>query len=61
MTAKPSKPQMNLLRSLAGLEDRQPRMKPVVYNTCESRGWVKRQGLGFRYELTDAGRVAAGI
>ena len=59
--SKPSKPQMNLLRSLAGLEARQLRMKPVVYKTCVERGWITTEFASTPEHLTDAGREAAGI
>lgn len=57
-TSKPSAPQLNLLRSMAGLEPRQTRMKPVVYRTCAARGWITAEIGG---KLTEAGRIAAGI
>lgn len=58
---KPSKPQMNLLRSLAGLEARQTRMKPVVYKTCVQRGWITSEFAYLPEHLTAEGRTAAGI
>jgi hypothetical protein len=57
-TSKPTAPQLNLLRSLAGLEERQTRMKPIVYKTCAARGWIASE---HGAELTDEGRKAAGI
>lgn len=56
---KASKPQMNLLRSMLGLEARQARMKPSVYTACEERGWISVDDNG-RREITEAGRAIAG-
>lgn len=57
-TSKPSAPQLNLLRSMAGLEKRNTRMKPVVYRACFDKGWTTAYLGG---ELTEEGRKAAGI
>ncbi len=57
-TSKPSAPQLNLLRSMAGLEKRNTRMKPVVYKACFEKGWTTAYLGG---ELTAEGRAAAGV
>lgn len=52
--------QKNLIRSLAGLEERNPRMKASVYEAAEKNGLITYAASDYRAALTDLGRELAG-
>ncbi len=52
--------QKNLIRSLAGLEERNARMKASVYEAAEKNGLITYAASGYQAALTDLGRKLAG-
>lgn len=57
-TGNATKAQLHLLRSMAGLETRQARLKPIVDRMCFEKGWTTKP---FGGELTEAGKKVIGL